>query len=326
MDTLNNISLDLVRVTEAAAIEAAKWIGSGNKLEADKAATDAMRSRLNKMEFAGRIVMGEGEKDKSYGLYYGEKVGGIVAQFSTEGSHKPYDIAVDPIDGTTPTVNSGPEAIATIALSNYNSMYYTKNFYMLKIAYGPKIKNRVPLSLNYSLEQNLRLTATALNKPLSKVMVCILNRSRHNDTIAKLRNLGVRIKIIQDCDISGAIASCLPSSDVDFLYGVGGSPEAILSACAIKAMGGGIEAREYGRGMEGSKQHTFRDGKDVWVPDGDILGLEDLVAGPCVFAATGITDGSILKGVRVNKGVRTQSVFMRSQSGTTRWITTWHGN
>jgi len=323
---MNNISLDLIRVTEAAAIAGSKWIGSGNKLQADKDATDAMRTRLNKMDFAGKIVMGEGEKDKSYGLFYGEGVG-----ITSRGKFvaQPYDICVDPIDGTTPTVNSGPEAIATIGLSNNNTMYYAERFYMNKIAYGPKIKAKTTLSLNYTLEENLRLAAAALEKPVRHLMVCVLNRTRHDGVIQRLRALGVRIKLIQDCDISGAIASCLPHSDVDFLYGIGGSPEASLSACAIKCLGGNIEAQEYGRGMGGKPEHCFEDGLDHWIPDGKILQMENLVKGPCVFAATGITDGSILKGVRLNTDnnkALTHSVFMRSESGTVRWLTANHGN
>tara|TARA_R100000008_G_scaffold76451_1_gene56290 strand:+ start:268 stop:1191 length:924 start_codon:yes stop_codon:yes gene_type:complete len=304
---MKNISLDLVRATEAAAVAASKWIGSGEKEEADRAATNALRGRLNRMDFHGRVIIGEGEKDNSYGLFFGEELGSL--------SKAPvYDIGVDPIEGTRPTVTSGPEAISTIALSSENSMYQTDSFYMYKISYGQKIKNKnVELSLSNSLHHNLRLVSMALNKSMNDIVVCVLDRPRHKDIIEELRENRVRIKLIQDCDISGAVATCLLDSGVDLMYGIGGSPEAIVSACALKCMGGGMEAQVV-------------DESKGWATTGDILTLEDLVKGPCIFAATGITDGSILRGVRFrDSGYITNSVFMRSESGTIRWFTTQHG-
>jgi fructose-1,6-bisphosphatase II len=297
------ISLDLVRVTEAAAIMASAWIGSGNKNSADRDATDAMRARLNGMDFGGRVIIGEGIKDKSPGLFRGEKVG-------LHPEHT-YDIAVDPIDGTTPTVSSGPEAMSVIAVAHANTMFCTDEFYMHKLACGPRIASKVKLSLADDLEKTLHAAAEAAGKPVTRVMVCILNRPRHEGFIKKMRALGVRIKLIQDCDISGAIATCQPDSGIDLLYGVGGAPESVLTACAMKCLKGDFQAQ------------LWKDGE----VSGQVYGCEDLVRGPCAFAATGITNGSLLRGVRfTDQGPVTNSVFMRSESGTVRWLTTIHGN
>ena len=313
-----DISLDLIRVTEAAAIAASQWVGSGNKLDADKAATEALRNRLNKIDFHGIVAIGEGEKDESYGLFEGEKVGKYrhcdVTQMPPEWV-SPYDISLDPIEGTTPTVTSGPEAISTLAMSHFGTMYKTKYFYADKIAYGPSIKSHVDLSIDNTIEENIKLISKATGKSYNNIVVCVLNRPRHNELISRLRDMNVRIKLIQDCDITGAVASCLPNNDIDMLCGIGGSPEAVISAAAIKCLGGDFQIKAYDR-----------DG-DVWTPQGEILGIEDLVSGPCVFVATGITDGSMLKGVKWSSGSpATNSVFMRSESGTVRWIKANHGN
>lgn len=329
---MRHISLDLMRVTEAAAIAASKWIGSGNKELADKAATDAMRRRLNKMDFAGQIVIGEGEKDNSYGLFAGECVGVLgtphcgsvpsaasAAEYEENERSRPplYQLAVDPIEGTTPTVTSGPEAISCLAISGENCMLSSRRFYMQKIAYGKAIKNKVTLSVEDPIERTIELISKSTGKSADKIMVCVLNRPRHHEVIERLRTMNVRIKLIQDCDVSGAIAACQPDSGVDLLYGIGGAPEAVLSACAIKCLGGDFQAKE----VKASKERA------TWEPYGDILGIEALVKGNCVFVATGITNGSILKGVRFgNHGPITNSVFMRSESGTIRWQTTEHGN
>jgi len=298
---MRNLSLDVVRATEAAAISASKWVGSGNKENADKAATDAMRERLNKIDWGAVVSIGEGEKDKSFGLYKGEIVGSLEPI---------YDLAIDPIEGTTPTVTSGPEAISTIAIGEKGSMCSPDTFYVNKLAYGSHIK--VKLDVEAPIGQNCRLVAASLNKPLSSVMVCILDRPRHEAPIAELRKLGVRIKLIRDCDVSGAIAACLPNSGVDLLYGIGGAPEAVISAAAIKCLRGDFQVQKV---------------TNDWKPLGSVLGLEDLIHGSCAFVATGITNGSMLKGVYFNqKGPVTNSVFMRSESGTIRWLTTEHGN
>jgi len=300
------LGLDLVRSTEDAALAASAWIGSGDKLKADKAATEAMRNRLNKTEFAGQIVIGEGKKDESYGLYCGERVGNVDCT-------KPLDIAVDPIEGTRPTVTSGPEAMSTIAMAESNCMFNTEEYYMNKLAYGVSIAKTVELNINDPIENTIKLASLANGKKITDIMVCILDRPRHAEVVERMRKMGVRIKLIQDCDVSGAIAACLPDTGIDLLYGVGGAPEAILTACAVKCLGGGFQA-----------QLADKNGKVI---DNKVYDQNDLVKGHCVFAATGITDGSLLKGVRFSEfGPVTNSVFMRSESGTVRWLTSSHGN
>lgn len=302
------LGLDLVRATENSAIAASHWIGSGDKLEADKAATEAMRRRLNKMEFRGTIAIGEGKKDESFGLYCGEDVGSL-----REEQTPALDIAVDPIEGTRPTVTSGPEAMSTIAVADGSSMFRTHEFYMNKLAFGASIAKTVQLNINDPIEKTIQLLALATGKKMTDIMVCILDRPRHIEVIARMRQMGVRIKLIQDCDVSGAIAACLPDRGIDLLYGAGGAPEGVLTACAVKCLGGGFQA-----------QLCDRDGKKL---DDKVYHQDDLVVGHCVFAATGITDGSLLKGVRFSEfGPITNSVFMRSESGTVRWLTSYHGN
>lgn len=301
---MKQIGMNLVRVTEAAAIMASHWVGSGNKVEADRAATDAMRSRLDGLEWAGVIKIGEGIKDGSVGLFKGEEIG-------VRDGKNIYDIAVDPIDGTTPTVTSGPEAMSVIALSQHNTMAAIEDHYMHKLAYGPHIRNLCRLDIRWPLEQIIHEVKSHTGKPYNKIMVCILNRPRHDRFIKILREMGVRIKLIQDCDISGAIASCRPESGIDLLYGIGGAPESVITAAAIKCLRGGFQS-----------QIADKDGN----LDNKVYDVEDLVAGPCVFSATGITNGSMLEGVRFDPGPITHSVFMRSESGTVRWLTTHHGN
>ncbi len=309
-------SFELVRVTEAAAIAGSAWIGTGNKEAADKAATDAMRERLNLVDFAGKIVIGEGKKDKSFGLYSGEYVGkrgeGMGEVVGEEGSEL-YEIAVDPIDGTRPTVTSGPEAISVIAVGEKGALFATDEYYMNKLAYGPEVAKKVELSLADPISKTIKLYSAVTGKETSSIVVCILDRPRHEKLIAELRKIGVRIKLIQDCDISGAIACCLPESGIDLLWGSGGAPEGVITACAMKCLKGGFQV-----------QVVKPDLKSV---DGKIYSIEDLVRGPCAFAATGVTNGSLLRGVRfTSQGPVTNSVFMRSESGTVRWLTTYHGD
>ncbi|MBI1870847.1 MAG: class II fructose-bisphosphatase [Chlamydiae bacterium] len=306
---MREINLDIVRVTEAAARAAATWIGSGDKESADKAATDAMRSRLNGMDFRGRIVIGEGIKDKSPGLFAGEMLGKL------EGSqnYEVYDIAVDPIEGTRPVANSGPEAMSVMAVAGENSLFSTPEFYMNKLAYGPEIAKKIHLDITDPLDKTLKVVSAVTGKILGKIVVCVLDRPRHEKVIKELRGIGVRIKLIQDCDVSGAIATCLPDSGIDLLYGMGGSPEGVIAACGIKCLRGGFQAQVVK--------------KDFSLADSKVYSIEDLVKGPCTFAATGITNGSLLKGVRYTSlGAVTHSVFMRYESGTVRWVTAYHGN
>lgn len=304
-----DISLDLVRVTEAAAIAASAWIGSGDKESADRAATEAMRSRLHQMDFVARIAIGEGKKDRSFGLFAGERVGKRAGDRHAEGC----ELAVDPIDGTRPTVSSGPEAMSVLAIGEEGSMYSTPEFYMRKLAYSHEIARRVELDLKDPMDKTIRLVAKATGKDMTKIVVCVLDRPRHESLIRELREIGVRIKLIQDCDVSGAIASCLPDSGIDLLSGIGGAPEGVLTACAMKCLKGGFQAQVV---------------KQDWKPvDHRIYAIDDLIKGPCAFAATGITNGSLLRGVRfTSHGPVTNSVFMRSVSGTVRWLTVYHGN
>ena len=307
---MRHINLDIVRVTEAAAIAASAWIGSGDKLSADKDATEAMRKRLDQMDFAAKIVIGEGKKDESHGLFEGEKVG--LLQKNPDSKH--YEIAVDPIDGTRPTITAGPEAMSVLAVAEEGALYSTEEFYMNKLAYGPEIAAKTKLLITDSLETTVKKAAIALGKEVPKITVCMLDRPRHDKWVSELRALGVRIKLIQDCDVSGSIAACLPFSGIDILYGIGGAPEGVISACAIKCLRGGFQAQVINKDSLKS-------------PDGKILETEDLVRGECVFAATGITNGSLLKGVRYKgQSPITNSVFMRSESGTVRWLTAYHGN
>lgn len=303
---MKHLLLDLVRATEAAAIHASAWIGSGNKELADRDATAALRDRLNHIDFSGTIRIGEGKKDESFGLFAGEKVG-----TGTDPDH-PYDLAVDPIDGTTPTVTSGPEAVSVIALGEAGSMYTTEVHYMHKLAYGPSIASKIALDIRDPLEVTLKKAAAALGKDVTKLMVCILNRPRHAHWIAQMRASGVRIKLIQDCDISGAISTCRIDSGIDLCWGIGGAPEAVITAAAMKCLRGNFQA-------------VLAD-KDANL-DGRVFQMEDLMKGHCAFAATGITDGGLLRGVRfTERGPLTHSVIMRSESGTVRFLETRHGN
>ena len=306
---MRHINLDLVRVTEAAAIAASAWVGSGNKESADKAATESMRDRLNQMDFSAKVVIGEGKKDHSYGLYGGEEVG----KQAGDKKAKCYELAVDPIDGTRPTVTSGPEAMSVLAVAEEGGLFSTEEFYMDKLAYGPEIAAKTELQLTDPLGKNIKLISQATGKEPSRIVVCLLDRPRHEQRIKELRGLGVRIKLIQDCDISGAIATCLPDSGIDLLCGIGGAPEGVITACAMKCLKGGFQGRVVT--------------KDLKVPDPKVYSIHDLVRGECAFAATGITNGSLLKGVRfTSRGPVTTSVFMRSESHTVRWLTVYHGN
>lgn len=302
---MRSFNLDLVRVTEAAAIAASAWVGSGNKELADRDATAAMRERLNAIDIAAVVRIGEGKKDNSPGLFGGERVGKAT-------SGPVYDIAVDPIDGTRPTVNSGPEAVSVIAVGEEGSMFCTEEHYMHKLAYGPAIAAACNLDIRDPLEVNLRKAAAASGKPINKLFVCILDRPRHAHWIKQMRQLGVRIKLIQDCDVSGAISTCRPESGIDICFGIGGAPEAVITAGALKCLRGDFQA-QIADGNANIQAKVFQ--------------IEDLLRGPAVFAATGITDGSILQGVRfTERGPVTHSMSMRSTSGTVRFIETQHGN
>lgn len=311
---MKHIHLDLVRVTEAAAIEASHYVGRGDKIAADKAATDAMRDRLNRIDFAGQVAIGEGEKDGAPGLFKGDKVGTdwyIMDKPPGPVRGPLYDIAVDPLDGTTQTSRGGNEAMSVIAVGNEGCLLDTGSWYMHKLAYGPAVA-KTGIDIRMSIGERVCAIAFGLEKDISRVTVCVLDRPRHANLINELREAGCRIKLIQDCDITAALATAIPTSGIDAYMGIGGSPEGVIGAAALKCMGGGFQG---------------------WLCDkegnstGGALTTEDLARGDVIFCATGVTDGSLLKGVRwTANGPETQTVTMRSESGTVRWISTVHGN
>jgi fructose-1,6-bisphosphatase/sedoheptulose 1,7-bisphosphatase-like protein len=329
---MKNFHLDLVRVTEAGAISAAEWVGRGNKEAADKAATDAMRTRLNQMDFLAEIAIGEGKKDESFGLFEGELVGKPVQDYVGQtrlfnagilpgtleekmGHDVEYSIAVDPIEGTTPTAKGGYEAMSVIALGDHKAFFKTEAFYMKKLAVGPQVirKNPYGIDLRRSVEENVAWVAGALDKSFQHVTVCVLDRPRHEGLVSKLRELGCRIKFISDCDVTACIATCVPNSGIDMYVSAGGSPEAVIAAAAMKCMGGKLQC-----------QIADSNGEVV---DDRVYEINDLAGGNVMFCATGITDGKLLKGVEfTGRGPVTHSIAMRSESGTIRRITTEHGN
>jgi fructose-1,6-bisphosphatase II len=313
---MQNLHLDLVRVTEAGAISAAEWVGRGNKPAADRCAVEAMRDRLNRMPFAAEIAIGEGKKDESFGLFKGEAVGALALRGETPA----YSIAVDPIEGTTPTAKGGYEAMSVIALAERGSFFETECFYMNKLAVGPRVvkwtrETGRRLSLTDPLETTIRLASEALGKPVSRLSVCLLDRPRHAKTIAELRSLGCRIKLISDCDISAGVAVCRPDSGIDLSLGIGGAPEGVITAAALKCLGGSIQCQLFDKR-----------GDDAVLADERVLEVEELARGDVMFCATGITNGSLLRGVESGEHLITHSVAMRSTSGTVRWIATEHGN
>jgi len=307
-----NLALELVRVTEAAAIAAGRWMGRGDKEGADGAAVSAMRIVLQTVPMDGVVVIGEGEKDRAPMLYNGERIG--------DGSPPPTDIAVDPIDGTTPTSLGRGGALAVIAVSERGTMFDPGPcVYMKKLAVGPKAAGSVDIRL--SPTKNLEAVAKALSKSVRDVTVVILDRERHADLIAEVRASGARIKLITDGDVAGAISTAWPDSGVDVLYGVGGTPEGVLSAAALKCMRGEIQGQLWPRN-EAEGEAARAAGYDL----DEVLTTEDLVRrDDCFFAATGITDGELLQGVRYHDvGATTQSLVMRSRSGTVRFISCRH--
>jgi len=304
---MKNHHLDLVRITEAGAISASEWVGRGNKENADLAATKAMRDRMNKMDFCAKIAIGEGKKDKSYGLYEGEVLGRYINGLCVPK----YSIAVDPIEGTTPTAKGGYESMSVIAMANIDCLFKTEKFYMRKLAAGPLFKDK--LCIKYPLEVNINTVGLVLGKSIQHVSVCVLDRPRHDDLVKQLREIGCRIKFITDCDVSACIATCEPDSGIDIFLSIGGSPEAVITAAAMKCMGGFFQTQI----VDDETMET----------EEKILGIEDLAKGDTIFSATGITDGKLLKGVRfTSQGPITHSITMRSGSGTIRRIQTNHGN
>lgn len=307
-----NLALELVRTTEAAAMAASRWVGRGDKLGADRAAVDAMRTVLSTVHMSGLVVIGEGEKDDAPMLFNGEIVG--------DGSKPDTDVAVDPIDGTSLTASGKGNAIAVIAVSDRGTMFDPGPcFYMEKIAVGPDAAGSIDITA--SPTQNLKWIAKAKGESVRDLMVMILERDRHIELIEEVRASGARIKLISDGDIFSAIATARPEAGVDVMFGIGGTPEGVVAAAALKCMGGEIQGRLWPRN-DAEREQAIAQGYDVT----RILTTNDLVQGDnCFFAATGVTDGELLNGVRYAPGiVTTQSLVMRSRSGTVRLVDAQH--
>jgi fructose-1,6-bisphosphatase II len=307
-----NLAMELVRVTESAALAAARWVGRGDKNGADGAAVEAMRTVLATVPMDGLVVIGEGEKDDAPMLFNGESVG--------DGTSTRTDVAVDPIDGTTLTAMGRGNAIAVIAVSERGTMFDPGPcMYMEKIAVGPECVGVIDIAA--SPTQNLRWIAKAKGESVRDLTVMILDRPRHNELIDEVRSTGARIKLISDGDIFGSIATAWPNAGVDVLFGIGGTPEGVVSAAALKCMGGEIQGRLWPRN-ETERDEAVAAGYDLT----QVLTTEDLVRGDnCFFAATGVTDGELLRGVRFTpKSAHTQSLVMRSKSGTVRLIDAHH--
>jgi fructose-1,6-bisphosphatase II len=303
-----NIAMELVRVTEAGAMAAARWIGRGDKESADQAAVDAMRFVLDSVSMRGVVVIGEGEKDEAPMLYNGEEVG--------NGEGPEVDVAVDPLEGTRLTALGQPNASAVIAVAERGTMLFPgAAFYMEKIAVGPAAIDAIDIERSPS--QNVAAVAEALGKTPREVDVVVLERERHEELVSELRAAGARVRLIRDGDVAPAIAAAQPGTGVDMLYGIGGTPEGVISAAALKCVGGGIQGRLWPRNDDERRQLL-----DAGLDPGRVLRTDDLVSGEDVFvAATGVTTGSLLQGVKYTPGgALTDSIVMRSRSGTVRRV------
>ncbi|HEX5542242.1 MAG TPA: class II fructose-bisphosphatase [Micromonospora sp.] len=307
-----NLALDLVRVTEAAAMAAGRWVGRGEKDRGDGAAVDAMRKLINSVPMRGVVVIGEGEKDNAPMLFNGEEVG--------DGFGPEVDVAVDPIDGTTLMSKGMPNAIAVLAVAERGAMFDPSAvFYMDKIAVGPAYADVI--DIDAGVTENLRRIAKVKGTEVSGVTVCVLDRPRHEVLVRDIRRAGAGIRFITDGDIAGAIAAARDESGIDVLMGIGGTPEGITAACALKCMGGAMQAKLWPRDDE-EREKALEAGHNL----NRVLTTDDLVKGDnCFFAATGITSGDLLRGVRYRAGgAYTQSIVMRSKSGTIRVIDSYH--
>ena len=303
-----NIAMELVRVTEAGAMAAARWIGRGEKESADQAAVDAMRFVLDSVSMRGVVVIGEGQKDEAPMLYNGEEVG--------NGQGPEVDVAVDPLEGTRLTALGQPNAIAVIAVAERGTMLFPgAAFYMEKIAVGPDAIEAI--DIERSPTENVSAVAEALGKTPRGVDVVALARERHEALIAELREAGARVRLVRDGDVAPAIAAAQSGTGVDMLYGIGGTPEGVISAAALKCVGGGIQGRLWPRNDEERRQLL-----EAGLDPARVLHTDDLVSGEDVFvAATGVTTGSLLQGVRYTPGgATTDSIVMRSRSGTVRRV------
>ena len=312
-----NLALELVRVTEAGALASGRWMGRGEKESADHAAVEAMRLVLSSVAMNGVIVIGEGEKDNAPMLYNGEQVG--------NGFAPEVDVAVDPVDGTRPLAFGRTNSIATVAIAPRGTMFDPGPFvYMNKIAVGPAAKGKI--DIDASVSDNLKAIADALRKDVNDLTTIVLDRPRHDDLVAEIRENGARIRLIPDGDVAAALMTALPNTGIDVLLGIGGTPEGVLAACALRAMGGEIQGRLYARDEE-----ELARGIEAGYDFNRVLTMDDLVSSEDVFfAATGITDGELLNGVKyfghgpLGHGARTDSLVVRGLTGTVRRIVADH--
>lgn len=308
--------LEMVRVTEAAAIAAAKLIGRGDEKAADAAAVEAMRGALNKLYINGTVVIGEGERDEAPMLYIGEEVGLRTAKAPK------IDIALDPLEGTTITAKAGPNALAVLAIAEKGNLLNAPDVYMQKLAIGPGYPEGL-IDLDASPSDNVKALAKAKGVGAEDIIVSVLDRPRHAAIIAELRELGCGIMLIPDGDVAGVIATTDPDTNVDMYMGSGGAPEGVLAAAALRCVGGQFQGRLLFRNDD-ERARARRWG----IEDLDrVYHLNELAKGDCIFAATGVTDGSLLKGVKRLRGGRltTETVVMRASSGTVRWVKSEHG-
>ena len=307
-----NLAMELVRVTEAAAMAAGRWVGRGNKNGGDGAAVDAMRQLIGTVSMRGVVVIGEGEKDEAPMLFNGEHVG--------NGEGPDCDVAVDPIDGTTLMAKGMPNALAVLAVAERGAMYDPSAvFYMEKLAVGPDAAAAIDITAPAA--ENVRRVAKAKDVAVADLTVCVLDRPRHADLIAEIRRTGACVRFISDGDVAGAISAARPNTGVDMLVGIGGTPEGVIAAAALKCMGGAIQGRLWPRNDD-ERVKAIDAGLDL----SQVLTTDELVRGNNVFfCATGVTDGDLLRGVRYRAGgCTTQSIVMRSKSGTVRMIDGYH--
>ena len=306
-----NLALEFVRVTEAAALSAGRWIGRGQKNAADQAAVTAMRESFNSIDFDGLIVIGEGEMDEAPMLFIGEKVG--------QGKGPRVDIACDPLEGTSITAKGGPEAIACIAAAEAGGFLHAPDMYMNKIAVGPAARGAIDITK--SVTWNLGEIAKASRKNIEDLCAIILDRERHNEIIKEIRDSGARIRLIGDGDVSAALATAIEESGVDVLFGSGGAPEGVIAAAALRCMGGDMQAT-----LEFQNDEEWARAQKMGIKSkNQVYGLTELARGNVMFIATGVTGGSFLKGVRyTGSGAATHSIVMRSETGTIRNIHTRH--
>jgi fructose-1,6-bisphosphatase II / sedoheptulose-1,7-bisphosphatase len=303
--------LEMVRVTEAAAIAASKLIGRGDEKAADAAAVEAMRLAFNDLYMDGTVVIGEGERDEAPMLYIGEKVGNAV------GSGPRIDIALDPLEGTTITAKAGPNALAVLAISEEGGLLNAPDVYMEKLAVGPGYPEGI-IDLNKPVRENVEAVAKAKGVDPHEIIVCVLDRPRHEKLIAELRSIGCGIMLIPDGDVAGVIATTNPETNVDMYMGSGGAPEGVLACAALRCVGGQFKGKLLFRNDD-ERARAFKWG----ITDLDkVYDLKELAKGDCIFAATGVTDGSLLAGVKRLPGgkLTTDSVVMRASTGTVRWV------